>query len=149
MSKKAQRLSLEEFSSLSSKHLLRLEEAGISTIPILANLHPVEIKEILDTTLNKARTILAEARNSLPDFEVESLRQAAQKEKNQKYLTSGVEEIDVLLGGKGFERGSIYELAAEFGAGKTQVAMSLAVKASQEGGVVVIDTEKLTISFKG
>ena len=141
MGKKAKRLSLGEFASLSTKNLAKLEEAGIDTIPILAHMHQLEIKELLDTTLNKARAILTEARNSLPDFEVESLRASAQKESKQEYLSSGVEDIDKLLGGKGFERGSIYELAAEYGAGKTQVAMSMAVRGAQEGGVVVIDTE--------
>ncbi|SFG51957.1 DNA repair protein RadB [Halopelagius inordinatus] len=60
-------------------------------------------------------------------------------------LTTGCRELDDLLGG-GFERGTVTQVYGAPAAGKTNVALSAAVRAAAAGGTVVyIDTEGLSI----
>jgi predicted ATP-dependent serine protease len=41
-------------------------------------------------------------------------------------ITSGVDELDTLLGGSGFASGHVYELFGASGSGKTQLALTVA-----------------------
>jgi DNA repair protein RadB len=60
-------------------------------------------------------------------------------------LTTGCRALDELLGG-GFERGTVTQLYGPPAAGKTNVALSAAVRVAAEGGTAVyIDTEGLSI----
>jgi DNA repair protein RadB len=60
-------------------------------------------------------------------------------------LTTGCRELDELLGG-GFERGTVTQLYGPPAAGKTNVALSAAVRVAAAGGTAVyIDTEGLSI----
>jgi DNA repair protein RadB len=60
-------------------------------------------------------------------------------------LTTGCRSLDDLLGG-GFERGTVTQVYGPPAAGKTNVALSTAVRVAAEGGTVVyIDTEGLSV----
>jgi DNA repair protein RadB len=60
-------------------------------------------------------------------------------------LTTGCRSLDDLLGG-GFERGTVTQVYGPPAAGKTNVALSAAVRVAAAGGTVVyIDTEGLSI----
>ena len=60
-------------------------------------------------------------------------------------LTTGCRALDELLGG-GFERGTVTQLYGPPAAGKTNVALSAAVRVAAAGGTVVyIDTEGLSV----
>ncbi|QDX40589.1 DNA repair and recombination protein RadB [Salarchaeum sp. JOR-1] len=60
-------------------------------------------------------------------------------------LTTGCGALDDLLGG-GFERGTVTQLYGPPGAGKTNVALSAAVEAADDGDTVVyVDTEGLSV----
>lgn len=148
MAKRLKRLSVEEFTSLSPKHLEILRGLELIEIDKLAAINEQELRVLLDTTILKARSIIAEARASLPEFRILSLKQISQQEDENQYLSIGCQGIDKVMGGKGFETGAITEIFAEFGAGKSQIALTLAVRcvlSKEEGGlegsVLVIDTE--------
>jgi DNA repair protein RadA len=71
-----------------------------------------------------------------------------EKRKKLQHLTTSSSQLDSLFGGKGLETGSITEFYGEFGSGKTQICLQLAVNATRpvedgglDGHVIVIDTE--------
>lgn len=143
MSKRKKRDSLVEFTSLSQKHLAKLTEQGYTEIPAVAAMNEHELRVLLDTTINKARSIIEQARLSLPQISILTLSDMAKEDQSRYVVSSGVKSIDDLLGGRGFESGVITEIAGEFGSGKSQIALSVCVRAAAEGNgvVVAVDTE--------
>ena len=146
-SRRLKRLSLQEFTSLTPKQLDILKTNQID-IEKLASFNEQQLKNLLDTTVLKSRTIIAQARASLPDFRIQSLRDIIKTQDQREFLSTGCAQIDALLGGKGFQTGSISEIFAQFGAGKSQIGLTLAIRCllpkSQgglQGSVLVIDTE--------
>ena len=139
MSKK--RDCLEQFSSLTENHISKLKEAGITGIPEVASCNEQQLRVILDTTLNRAKMIITEARKSLPDTVVLTLKDMEKGESRRYHVSTGVSSIDNLLGGKGFQSGVITQIAGEFGCGKSQIALTACVRALNDGVVVVVDTE--------
>ena len=148
MSKK-QKTSLEEFSSITDKHLLVLNSIGVTTISALAEIPPLELKNLLETTLSRAALIIKEARSNLPPFVVKDASMILENNKSRNYLSTNCKAIDQLLGGRGLESGSITEVYAQYGTGKSQFAFSTIVSAlcndpagNRTGGsVIVVDTE--------
>lgn len=149
MSKKS-KMCLEEFTSLTDKHLNLLTELGVANISSLAALNVNELKVMLDTTLNRATLILKEARENLPPFEITSAKMILESDKTRSYLSTNCPALDQLLGGRGLESGSITEVFAQYGTGKSQIAFSAIVsallkdKSGVSGSVIVIDTEGTT-----
>jgi DNA repair protein RadA len=149
MSKKS-KMCLEEFTSLTDKHLNLLTQLGLSSISGLAALNVNELKVMLDTTLNRATLILKEARENLPPFEITSAKMILENDKTRSYLSTNCSVLDQLLGGRGLESGSITEVFAQYGTGKSQIAFSSIVSALLEdssgvsGSIIVIDTEGTT-----
>lgn len=144
------KICLEEFTSLTEKHLGILTEAGISNISSLAALNINELKIMLDTTLNRATLILKEARENLPPFTITTAKMILEEDKSRSYLSLNCPALDQLLGGRGLESGSITEVFAQYGTGKSQIAFSSIVSAllkdsnGVSGSVIVIDTEGTT-----
>lgn len=134
------RLALEEFRSLTPKHLSILLQNDYSIIKVAATPEN-ELKLLLDTTILKTRAIIAEARASLPDFEIQTMDELNEEESRKYHLSTGYQSIDELFGGKGLETGAIYEFAGEFGSGKSQIALTMTVRAATTGTVLIVDTE--------
>ncbi len=72
----------------------------------------------------------------------------AKRREDVLYITTGSENLNNLLGGKGVETRSITEAYGAFGSGKTQLALTLSVNVQRpkdqggaEGKAVYIDTE--------
>jgi len=131
----------------------KLREAGIQTIFQLADT-PIERltlygigKKTALKIWNKARTRCDEQRSFTPGGEL------YQDFQSRQFLTSGVQGLDHVLGGKGFEAGKLYELYGPPGVGKTNLLFQLTcttfLPPTQGGlaaGTVFIDTED-TFSF--
>lgn len=140
--------SLEDLRNLSQKHRTILLENNITNFFSLVQLGVLELKVLLDTTLNKATAILKEARENLPPFIIRPASMILEENKHKKFLSTNCKSIDYLLGGHGLESGSITEFYAAFGTGKSQLVFSCIVSALLKnkdfpvgGSVIVIDTQ--------
>lgn len=91
---------------------------------------------------SKARKIIRVSREKL-DMGFQSGADILEKRENVEKISIGCSHIDNMLDG-GFETGSITECFGQYGSGKTQVALKLAVAAQrdfEDSTVVFIDTE--------
>jgi len=124
----------------------RLRQSGVTSVKQLAIMNPEELEEVAGIDVVRAAKIIKVARETLgirnqPVTALEYEKKAAEKPR----LPTGVKSIDELLGG-GLEPGSIYELAGEYGSGKTQLCHQLAVMVQTfddelRGKAFYIDTE--------
>ena len=146
MTKKKKRYSLEDFTSLTQKNQQALFNAGITEIKQLAIYPLLDLKTLLDTTIPRANAILKEAMDALPPFSVKTGAQLLEEQENREHLTTNCSAIDQCLGGFGLEAGSITEVFAQFGTGKSQLAFSAICSGLLNGSVIVIDTES-TVSI--
>lgn len=124
----------------------KLRTAGITTVEMLAVTPPKEIAEKTGIGFNTILNIVNAARKTLSiDFitaeELWNRRQGMLK------CSTGSKNLDKLLGG-GIETQALTELIGEFGAGKTQICLTLTIiaqlpaeKGGLNGKVVYMDTE--------
>lgn len=125
----------------------KLVENGYDNLMTIAVASPSELAELCEIGEAVATKIIQEARKQA---EVGGFKTGTALLENRKTilrLSTGSKALDDLLGG-GLESQAITEAAAEFGSGKTQIALQLCVNATQPvekgglgGHVVVIDTE--------
>jgi len=91
---------------------------------------------------SKARKVIRASREKL-DMGFQSGADVLEQREKVTKISLGCSHIDNMMGG-GFETGSITECFGEYGSGKTQVALKLAVAAQrdyEDSTVVYIDTE--------
>lgn len=95
-----------------------------------------------------AAKIIDEAQKMLDIGDFVSTTVLKEKRKKLQHLSTSSPQMDSLFGGKGLETGSITEFYGEFGSGKTQICLQLAVNATMpieqgglDGHVLWIDTE--------
>jgi DNA repair protein RadA len=137
---------LEDLTGVGPTTADRLREAGFATIESLS-MATIRELEPLGLGERQAEKIIAEARSTasltfLRGDELLKLRE------NIRFLTTGSEALDELLGGKGIETQSITEFYGEYGTGKSQICHQLCVNVQLptklgglEGGALYIDTE--------
>jgi DNA repair protein RadA len=125
----------------------KLVENGYEDLLMIAVANPAEIADVCDIGEGVASKIVVAARQAADVGGFKSGTEVQALRANILQLTTGSKSLDELLGG-GLETQSITETAAEFGSGKTQLALQLAVNATlpvEKGGlgghVVIIDTE--------
>jgi len=125
----------------------KLESAGILDMMALAVSSPATIADAAGVSAAVARKAIQAARNLLDLGFVDGM-QYAEKRANVCHITTGSEELNNLLGGKGIESRAITEAFGAFGSGKTQLGSTLAVnvqlpleKGGANGKCVFIDTE--------
>ncbi len=120
----------------------KLDAAGFSDLMSLAVATPGEVVEAAGVGEATARKIIQAARASMEMGFMSGDEILKRRELIMKIKTPS-ENLNNLLGG-GFETGAITECFGEFGSGKTQIALSLAVqvqKQDPDAYVVFIDTE--------
>lgn len=120
----------------------KLESAGYSDVMSIAVASPTELAEITGLTVAAARKIIQFAREQFNMSFVRGDEVLRQRQSVIK-LATGCKAVDDLLGG-GFETGAITEAYGEFGSGKTQLGLTLAVRTialEPDAKVVYIDTE--------
>lgn len=125
----------------------KLEAAGVYDLMGLAVMSPPALSEMAGIGEAVARKAIQAARSMMNLGFVDGT-EFAKKRENVSFITTGSQNLNNLLGGKGVETGSITEAYGAFGSGKTQLALTLAVNTQlpkEQGGVegktIYIDTE--------
>lgn len=125
----------------------KLEAAGVYDLMGLAVMSPSALSELAGIGEAVARKAIQSARTMMK-LGFMSGEEFAKKRENIQFITTGSQNLNNLLGGKGVETGAITEAYGAFGSGKTQVALTLAVnvqlpkdQGGAEGKSVYIDTE--------
>ncbi len=125
----------------------KLREAGFEELLAIAVMSPVELAEQAELGEAVAAKIIAGAKKIANIGGFISGKALLDRRRRVKKLTSGSSSLDELLGG-GFETQAIVEVYGEFGSGKTQIALQLAVntilpldQGGLDGEVFYIDTE--------
>ena len=125
----------------------KLESSGIFDLMSLAVSSPAVISDASGVSPAVSRKAIQAARDLL-DLGFQDGLEYAQKRSNASYITTGSQNLNELLGGKGVESRSITEAFGAYGSGKTQLGLTLAVRAQlpvEQGGAngkcVFIDTE--------
>ncbi|HJX50589.1 MAG TPA: DNA repair and recombination protein RadA [Candidatus Nanoarchaeia archaeon] len=125
----------------------KLEASGIYDLMSLAVMSPSSLADTAGVGAAVARKAIQAARNML-NLGFQDGLEFAQRRSNVSYITTGSQNLNELLGGKGVESRAITEAFGAFGSGKTQLGLCLAVNTQlpvERGGVngkaVFIDTE--------
>jgi len=125
----------------------KLESAGVYDMMSLAVMNPSELSDVAGVGAGVARKAIQAARTML-DLGFQTGTEYAKKRENISYITTGSENLNNLLGGKGIGSRSITEAFGAYGSGKTQLGLTLAVnvqlpldKGGANGKCVFIDTE--------
>src|SRR3989344_5753795 len=125
----------------------KLENAGILDLMSLAVASPAVVSDASGVSPAVARKAIQAAREML-DLGFQDGIEYAKKRADISHITTGSQNFNELLGGKGVESRAITEAFGAYGSGKTQLGLTLAVNVqlpSEKGGVngkcVFIDTE--------
>ena len=125
----------------------KLDAAGIYDLMGLAVMGPSNLAELAGVGNAVARKAIQAARNMMNLGFTDGV-EFDKKRKDIRYITTGSDSFNDLLGGKGVESRAITEAYGAFGSGKTQLGLTLAVNAQlpvEAGGAngksVYIDTE--------
>jgi DNA repair protein RadA len=125
----------------------KLEAAGVYDLMGLAVMSPPALSEMAGIGEAVARKAIQAARGMM-NLGFMDGAEFAKKREQVGHIITGSKNLDVLLGGKGVEIGTMTEAYGAFGCGKSQLAFSLAVNVQlpkEQGGAngkaVFIDTE--------
>lgn len=137
---------LEGLAGIGPATAKKLEESGIKDMKTVATSSVGDLAEAADISETKAKKIIAIAKDQCK-MGFESADKLMEKRKEIGRLTTGSETFDKLLNG-GLETQSITETFGEWGSGKSQLAMQLAVnvqlpvdKGGLGGSALLIDSE--------
>jgi len=135
-------MKLEELKSAKPYQISMLHTAGIKTVEALLvrSINEVSVKSGI--TIEELKDIYNEAYR-LKGFWLTPADKIEDVRGPPILLTTGSKELDRITGG-GIRSREITELAGDFGAGKTQIAMTVIVEAlgqKKERSAIVIDTE--------
>ncbi len=138
---------IETLPGVGPKTAEKLEEAGFIDLMALATAPVREVADAADLGEATARKIVNEARSRLNMNFLTGI-ELMEKNDSMTYVTTGSNEFDKLLGGKGIESQSITEVFGKFGSGKSQLAFQLCVTVQlpeKDGGLdgdaILIDSE--------
>ena len=144
--KSKEEISIETLPGVGEKISEKLKECGYDDIMSIAVSPSTQLADDTGMTEATAKKIISAARTMLKMNFIDA-NQLLDKRKNVGRITTGCPEFDELLGG-GVETQSITETFGEYGSGKTQIGLQLAVNVQlpkEKGGLggyaVFIDTE--------
>jgi len=125
----------------------KLEAAGVYDLMGLAVMSPATLADMAGVGEAVARKAIQAARGMMK-LGFMSGDEFAKKREDVLYISTGSNNINNLLGGKGVETRALTEAYGAFGSGKTQLGLTLAVnvqlpmdKGGGNGKAVFIDTE--------
>lgn len=125
----------------------KLESAGIFDLMSLAVMSPGVLGDSAGVSSAVARKAIQAARDIL-DLGFTDGVEYAKKRSNVAHITTGSNNFNELLGGRGIESRAITEAFGAYGSGKTQLGLTLAVnaqlpvdKGGANGKAVFVDTE--------
>jgi DNA repair protein RadA len=137
---------LEKIKGLGSATASRMRSAGLTTIESLA---VTPLRELISKTGLGHETALKISREArrIMNFGFVRATEIWERRKSMVRCTTGSKELDTMFGG-GIETQAMTELIGDYGAGKTQICLTLAVTAQLskeqgglDGNVIFIDTE--------
>ncbi|MDY6776841.1 MAG: DNA repair and recombination protein RadA [Candidatus Nanohaloarchaea archaeon] len=133
---------LTDLPGVGEKTAEKLEEAGFGSLESIGASSAAELQEAADIGEKTANSAISAAHDAL-DHGYSTGKEKLEEREQVRRISTGSEEFNDLLGG-GVESQSITEVYGEYGSGKTQVALQLAVNV-QEGEegqkALFIDTE--------
>jgi len=125
----------------------KLESAGVYDLMGLAVMSPGNLGDMAGVSEAVARKAIQAARNMMK-LGFMTGDEFAKKREDVNYISTGSNNINALLGGRGVETRALTEAYGAFGSGKTQLGLTLAVNVQlpvEQGGAngkaVFIDTE--------
>ncbi|PIN89119.1 DNA repair and recombination protein RadA [Candidatus Pacearchaeota archaeon CG10_big_fil_rev_8_21_14_0_10_34_76] len=125
----------------------KLEAAGVYDLMGLAVMSPSDLAELAGVGAAVARKAIQAARGMMQLGFTDGV-EFDKKRQDIHYITTGSQNLNNLLGGKGVESKSITEAYGAFGSGKTQLGLTLTVSVQlpleaggANGKAVFIDTE--------
>ncbi len=140
-------ISLEDLPGVGPSTAEKLKDAGFDNLMAIAVASPSQLSESADIGEASAIKIINAARKEADVGAFETGDVLLEKRKEINKLTTGSKNLDELLGG-GVETQAITELFGEFGSGKTQIGLQLAVNCQlpvEDGGLnahtIILDTE--------
>ncbi len=139
-------MKIEDLPGVGPATVEKLKEAGYLDLMSLAAAPSRELADIAGMTESGAGKVIVAARKALKiDFMTGD--ELSSKRKSIERISTGSQEFNKLIGG-GIETQGLFECFGEYGSGKSQLAMQLAVMAQlpkENGGlnsdVIYIDTE--------
>ncbi|MCL4311166.1 MAG: DNA repair and recombination protein RadA [Candidatus Thermoplasmatota archaeon] len=141
------KLTIEDLPGVGEATAEKLRENGYDDIMAIAVASPKDLADISGIAEGAAVKIIIAARKYADVGNFETGEEILQRRKEVLKLSTGAQGLDNLIGG-GLETQSITEFFGEFGSGKTQIMLQLAVNATipkERGGldsdVLMIDTE--------
>jgi len=139
--------SLADLPGIGPAALTKLESAGIYDLMSLAVMSPASLADVAGVGAAVARKAIQASRDLL-DLGFQDGMEYAKKRSNAIHITTGSNNLNELLGGRGIESRAVTEAFGAYGSGKTQLGLSLAVnvqlpleKGGASGKSVFIDTE--------
>src|SRR6266566_1906773 len=139
--------SIEELAGVGPATAEKLREAGFTDLMGLAVASPTMVADAAEIGTNVAQKIIIAAREAVDIGGFETGDVILERRKSVAKLTTCSKALDELLGG-GLETQAITEAYGEFGAGKSQLGLQLAVNVTRpredgglDGDTVWIDTE--------
>jgi len=138
---------LQELPGVGPATAEKLQDAGFDDMLSIAVASPSVLSDTAEVGDAASVRIIQAAREQADVAGFETGDKIMDRRKDITKLTTGSESFDDLMGG-GIETQSITEFYGEYGSGKTQIALQLAVStqlSQEEGGldgeVIIIDTE--------
>lgn len=137
---------LEALEGVGSATASKLQRAGFTTVEAIAVTPVKEMSERAGIGFNTVLAISAAARK-LVGSDFITAKEVLERQRNRGRIITGSKNFDAILAG-GVETQAVTELIGEYGTGKTQICLTLTVRAQlpQEkgglnGGTIFIDTE--------
>ncbi|MDY6769796.1 MAG: helix-hairpin-helix domain-containing protein, partial [Candidatus Nanohaloarchaea archaeon] len=133
---------LTELPGVGEKTAEKLEDAGYGSLESIGASSAAELQEAADIGEKTAQSAISAAHDEL-DHGFATGKDKLEEREEVLRISTGSDEFDELMGG-GIESQSITEVYGEYGSGKTQVALQLAVNVQRgEDGqkAIFIDTE--------
>lgn len=133
---------LTDLPGVGEKTAEKLEEAGYGSLEAVGASSAAELQEAADIGEKTAQSAISAAHEQL-DHGYSTGKEKLEERDEVRRISTGSDEFDELLGG-GVESQSITEVYGEYGSGKTQVALQLAVNVQEGEGsskAIFIDTE--------
>ncbi len=138
---------LSDLPGIGPSSIAKLEAAGIYDLMGIAVMTPSDLSELAGIGEAVARKAIQASRKMMKLGFFDGL-EFAKKREEVNFITTGSENLNSLLGGKGVETKAMTEAFGAYGSGKTQLGLQLSVnvqlpveKGGANGKAVYIDTE--------